>query len=149
MKPAIARLLCIIASLPVWIGIVVGLGMPFIAAMFAVGTDTPYVSYLAIFAGILLAWTICNLIVQGSVAAMQFVFLGSTSRAELLIESKFDRPEFQDAIARGEYTNALMIAEVEADLKRRRKATLQWSWGLTWVLCLLGLGAMYLYLIAQ
>lgn len=144
MRSALARLLVIIASIPAWVGLPVGLFiLPFGAGWLALESREPLWYFTLFYLGGYIVWVILAFLWDGAVSLLAYILMGSVKRAELLVESKIDRPEIQELLESGEYTKTSLINKTHEAIRQQRKANLVGGLALTAVIYLIGAGVVY------
>ena len=129
MKGPVARLLIVILNIPYWLSTVVGLVIPIVAVWVAIESSSDYLLiYSGWFIGLYAAWFAAYWSIVLFVRLLQFILLGHTKPADLLIEAKMDSDEFKELLTREGYTRASARAEVAATLTERSRGMGKAGW---------------------
>jgi len=143
MRAALARVLVIIASLFPWFGNVYMFIMPVTAVFLGKDTDVPLLTYTYIFFGMWVAYWVLDLLVRLVVVTFQFIFFGTTARAELILESKLDQPQVRALLESGDYTRQSLGEQLAVEIKENNKSLRPFMFIIMGVVYLIGLVVMF------
>ena len=101
--------------------------------------DTPLLTYTYVFFGMWAAWWVLDALVRLVVAALQFIFFGTTARSELILESRLDQPQVQELLNSDEFTRQSLGEQFAAELKENNKSLRPFMYFIMGIVYIIGL----------